>query len=106
MNSFIKSVLFTDPPIIVYQKAADAGLLLTNNNIRAQKQMVFSVTRQVFKLESLPTELRGFGVGLPEILTWTIRECRLHNAAPSNMTFNLKLDGRPLAGTKCKSAFH
>ncbi|XP_048577015.1 uncharacterized protein LOC125556717 [Nematostella vectensis] len=78
-------------------KSTDVGILLTNNEIRAQKQLVFSVTRQLFKVELMP-DVRGYGASLEMILVWAIRECRLHANIPTNIEFNLKLDGRPLAG--------
>ncbi|XP_048588925.1 uncharacterized protein LOC125572454 [Nematostella vectensis] len=79
-------------------KSTDVGILLTNNEIRAQKELVFSVTRQLFKVELMP-DVRGYGASLEMILVWAIRECRLHANIPTNIEFNLKLDGRPLGGT-------
>ena len=76
------------------------GLLLTTNEIRAQKGIVFSVTRKTFQLEPLPNELRGYGISLKMALIWQTRQSRLHQGAsqPGVLEFNLKLDGRPLAG--------
>lgn len=76
------------------------ALLLTANEIRAQKELVFSVTRNLFKLEPLAAELRGYGISLKAALIWQIRQSRLHQEIPESgvLEFNLKLDGRPLAG--------
>ena len=76
------------------------GLLLTTNEIRAQKDLVSSITRNVFKLEPLATELRGYGISLKMVLIWQIRQSRLHQVISQSdvLEFNLKLDGRPLAG--------
>lgn len=76
------------------------ALLLTTNEIRAQKELVFSVTRNLFKLEPLAAELRGYGISLKAALIWQIRQSRLHQEIPESgvLEFNLKLDGRPLAG--------
>ena len=41
------------------KKTADVGLLLTLNEMRAQKELAFSVTRTTFKLEPLVEELRA-----------------------------------------------
>lgn len=52
----------------------------------------------MFGISQLPPELRGYSVSLPMVLVWAIRESRLHQCAPEQMEFNLKLDGRPLGG--------
>ena len=76
------------------------GLLLTMSQIRAQKDLAFSVTRYVFKLEPLAAELRGYGISLKMALIWQIRQSRLHQDISQSdlLEFNLKLDGRPLSG--------
>ena len=76
------------------------ALLLTSNEMRAQKDLVFSITRNLFKLEPLAEELRGYGISLKVALIWQIRQSRLHQNVPESgvLEFNLKLDGRPLAG--------
>ena len=68
--------------------------------MRAQKDLVFSITRNLFKLEPLAEELRGYGISLKVALIWQIRQSRLHQNVPKSgvLEFNLKLDGRPLAG--------
>ena len=74
---------------------------MTNNSIRAQKELVFDVTKTMFSLEAIePQELRGYCVDLKAILSWAIRESRLHQLTGTKKTveFNLKLDGRPLGG--------
>ncbi|KAK3755533.1 hypothetical protein QZH41_019902, partial [Actinostola sp. cb2023] len=76
----------------------DAAILLTNNSIRALKQMVFRVTRGVFSMKILPAELRGYSVSLSMVLVWAVRQSRLHNDVPETVEINIKLDGRPLAG--------
>ena len=45
-------------------------------------------------------ELRGYGISLKMALTWQIRQSRLHQDISQSgvLEFNLKLDGRPLAG--------
>ena len=51
------------------KKTADVGLLLTLNEMRAQKELAFSVTRTTFKLEPLVEELRGYGISLTKSFT-------------------------------------
>ena len=76
----------------VSKKSVDAGLLLTQNEIRAQKDLVFSVTRKVFQVEPLP-DVHGYGVSLKMALVWQIRQTRLHQTTSGTLEFNLKLDG-------------
>ncbi|XP_078380442.1 uncharacterized protein LOC144663391 isoform X2 [Oculina patagonica] len=82
------------------KKSTDVGILLSANNIRAQKDLVSSVTRKVFELEPLVEDLRGHGISLKMALIWQIRQSRLHQdlSKIDVLEFNLKLDGRPLAG--------
>ena len=74
------------------------GLLLTTNEIRAQKDLVFAVTRRTFQLEPLDEAIRGYGISLKMALMWQIRQSRLHQATSEELEFNLKIDGRPLVG--------
>ena len=81
------------------KKTADVGLLLTLNEMRAQKELAFSVTRTTFKLEPLVEELRGYGISLKMAFIWQIQQSRSHQGSLSGiLKFNRKLDGRPLAG--------
>ena len=68
---------FTTYVMFVYylfsKKTADVGLLLTLNEMRAQKELAFSVTRTTFKLEPLVEELRGYGISLKMALIWQIQ---------------------------------
>lgn len=79
-------------------KSSEVGLLLTTNQMRAHKDLAFSVTRNVFKLESLDPELRGYGISPKMALIWQIRHCHFHQDISRSdvLEFNLKLDGRPL----------
>ena len=84
--------------MFILQKAIDVGLLLTTNEIRAQKDLVFAVTRRTFQLEPLDEAIRGYGISLKMALMWQIRQSRLHQATSEELEFNLKIDGRPLVG--------
>lgn len=89
--------------LFIIQKAIDAGLLLTTNEIRAQKDLVFSVTRNIFQLEPLDESIHVCSISLKMAVAWQIRQSRLHQATISKMQeFNLKLDGRPLGGMYTK----
>lgn len=91
--------------LFILQKAIDAGLLLTTNEIRAQKDLVFAVTRRTFQLEPLDQTLRGYGISLKMAWAWQIRQTHLHQACTSEvLELNLKIDGRPLAGTVCSKS--
>ena len=79
------------------QKVIDTGLLLTTNEVRAQKDLVFAVTRRTFQLQPLNEDIRGYGISLKMAVAWQIRQSRLHQATSAVQEFNLKIDGRPLA---------
>lgn len=73
--------------------------MLTTNEIRAQKDLVFAVTRRTTQLEPIDQTKRGYGISLKMALAWQIRQTRLHQARTSEvLEFNLKIDRRPLAG--------
>ena len=63
------------------KKTADVGLLLTLNEMRAQKELAVSVTRTTFKLEPLVEELRGYGISLKMALIWQIQQSRSHQGS-------------------------
>ena len=84
--------------LFIFQKAIDAGLLLTTNEVRAQKDLVFAVTRRTFQLQPLDKDIRGYSISLQMAVAWQIRQSRLHQATSGVQEFNLKIDGRPLAG--------
>ena len=69
--------------------------------IKACKAMVFSTTQSLMKISPLDPGcgITGYSVGLGQAIIWGVREARLHNAANPSMIFNIKLDGRPFAGT-------
>ena len=93
--------------LFLLQKAIDTGLLLTTNEVRAQKDLVFAVTRKTFQLQPLDKDIRGYGISLQMAVAWQIRQSRLHQATSEVQEFNLKIDGRPLAGMyKISTFFH
>ena len=63
--------------------------------------MIFSTCKSLMKIEPLDPQcgITGYSVGLAPAIIWAVREARLHNSATPTMIFNLKLDGRPFAGT-------
>ena len=56
------------------------------------------MTRRLVGLLRLPPGIPGYEVSLANIITWAIREMRLHGFASSEVVFNLKCDGRPFFG--------
>ena len=84
--------------LFILQRAIDTGLLLTTNEVRAQKDFVFAVTRRTFQLQPLNEKIRDYGISLQMAVAWQIRQSRLHQATSAVQEFNLKIDGRPLAG--------
>lgn len=79
-------------------KTSDEAIILVKNNIAALRQGVFSVTRSLMNVSSLPAEVPGFEVNLENVAVWVIREMRLHGSLPEDILFNLKIDGRPFFG--------
>lgn len=74
-------------------------MLLTKNEIRAVKKLVFKVVRTTMHIQKMDTDFNAYGVDLGSVLVWVIREQRLLSEDTSDtMEFNIKLDGRPLGG--------
>ena len=73
-------------------------MLLTKNEIRAVKKLVFSVVRRTMKIQKMKTEFDACSVDLSSVLVWAIREQRLVSSDQDRIEFNIKLDGRPLGG--------
>ena len=69
--------------------------------MKACKAMVLSRTQSVMRITALDPGcgITGYSVDLGQGIIWGIREARLHNTATLSMIFNIKLDGRPFAGT-------
>ena len=78
-------------------------MLLTKNEIKAIKKVVFQAVRKTMKIEKVPdAEFEACDVNLHFVLVWAIREQRLHSCDADNLEFNIKLDGRPLGGLYIK----
>ncbi|KAK3697273.1 hypothetical protein QZH41_000324 [Actinostola sp. cb2023] len=84
------------------KRSTDTPVLLTKNEMKALKSMVFSISRKLFQIERLDSEFDAVGVNLQSVLVWAIREHHLMshgNSADSEVIeFNIKIDGRPLGG--------
>lgn len=86
---------------LALQRSNDAPVLLTKNEIKAVKKLVFTVVRKALKIGRIKeAEFEAYDVDLHAVLVWAIREQRLHSADSEEMEFNIKLDGRPLGGLK------
>ena len=81
------------------QRTSDTAVLLTKNEIRAVKKLVFKVVRTTLSIQKMDTDFHSCGVDLAAVLVWAIREQRLYSSDTDTMEFNIKLDGRPLGGT-------
>ena len=85
--------------IVIYlQRSSDTPVLLTKNEIKAAKKLLFSVVRKTMQVRKLNTDFHACGVDLSSVLVWAIREQHLHSSDTENLEFNIKLDGRPLGG--------
>ena len=73
----------------ILQRSSDTAVLLTKNEIKAVKKMVFLVVRQTLKIKKMNTDFHA----------WAIREQRLVSSDQETMEFNIKLDGCPLGGS-------
>ena len=80
------------------QRSSDAGIILTKNKVKAVKKMVFRISCEAMKIRNLPNPLIGSQVDLALVLTWIIRNLRLHKLDSEEMEVNISLDGRPFWG--------
>ena len=72
-------------------------MLLTKNEIKAVKKIVFTVVRRTLNIAKMKdVEFDACGIDLHSVLVWVIREERLFTCDNEDMEFNIKLDGRPL----------
>ncbi|XP_015769274.1 PREDICTED: uncharacterized protein LOC107347815 [Acropora digitifera] len=81
-------------------KNEDADILLNKNQIKAVRRMVFTVVKKTLGLHDTPKPLKGRQVELQNVLTWLIREQRLHGLDEEEVKINIKLDGRPFWGKR------
>lgn len=87
---------------VYFQRSSDTAVLLTKNEIKAVKKLVFKVVRTTMSIQKMNTDFHSCGVDLASVLVWAIREQRLWSSDTDTMEFNIKLDGHPLGG-KIKS---
>lgn len=72
-------------------------MLLTKNEIKAVKKIVFTVVRRTLNIAKMKdVEFDACGIDLHSVLVWVIREERLFTCDNEDVEFNIKLDGRPL----------
>ena len=72
-------------------------MLLSKNNIKAVKKLVFTVVRKTLKIAKVgEADFDACDVDLSSVLVWAIREQRLHACDTEDKEFNIKLDGRLL----------
>jgi hypothetical protein len=81
------------------QNNTDTPVLLTKNNIKAIRSLIFSIVRKVFDIKkNMDRDFLASCVDLRSVLVWAIREQCLYSDNPQEIEFNIKLDGRPLGG--------
>ena len=81
------------------KRSEDTPVLLSKNNIKAVKKLVFTVVRKTLKIAKVgEADFDACDVDLRSVLVWAIREQRLHSCDTEDKEFNIKLDGRPLGG--------
>lgn len=90
--------MFFNNYIHLVKKSDDTPVLLTKNEIRAIKKLIFSVVRKTLKIDRMNADFDACDVDLSAVLVWAIREQRLFSNDTEDMEFNIKLDGRPLGG--------
>jgi len=61
------------------QRTSDTAVLLTKNEIRAVKKLVFKVVRTTLSIQKMDTDFHSCGVDLAAVLVWAIREQRRPN---------------------------
>ena len=84
---------------IFLKRSEDTPVLLSKNNIKAVKKLVFTVVRRTLKIAKIgEADFDACDVDLSSVLVWAIREQRLHSCDTEDKEFNIKLDGRPLGG--------
>ncbi|XP_031573731.1 uncharacterized protein LOC116307600 [Actinia tenebrosa] len=78
---------------------SDTPILITKNQVKAIKALIFKVVRQTLNVNKMNTSFDACCVDLPTTLVWAIREHRLYASSDqSEIEFNIKIDGRPLGG--------
>jgi len=52
-------------------------LLVSKNQIKAIKALVFKVSKEIYRVRQLDTNFDAYAVDLPMVFTWAIREEQL-----------------------------
>ena len=74
-------------------------MLLTKNEIKAVKRLVFTVIKRTLKISKVKdVDFEACDVDVQSALVWAIREQQLYHCDKEEMEFNIKLDGQPLGG--------
>jgi len=66
--------------------------------------MIFIVVKDSLGICKLPEEkdICGADIDLECVMTWMVREMRLHKSIGESIEVNIKLDGRPFWGKSIK----
>ena len=67
--------------------------------MKALQSMVFEKVREMLEIKSIEDpDIPGFQVSLDPVVSFLVRELRLHGQLKKEIQLNLKLDGRPFYG--------
>ena len=84
---------------IFLQRTRDMPVLLTKNEIKALKKLVFSTVQKTFKIvKGQGCRFYALNVHLNSVLAWAIRKLHLHSCNSEDKEFNIEFNGCPLGG--------
>jgi len=73
--------IYRNTVCLTIQRNTDTPLLLTKNQVKAIKSMVFEVTKEMFHIKKIEVaDFDAWSVDLSMVLVWAIREQRVLSA--------------------------
>ena len=80
------------------KNSSDTPLLMNLNQMKAARQLVFSIVKDCIGINRLSIPIKGYGVNLSAVMELIIREQRLHQMSRPIVQLMIKIDGRPFWG--------
>ena len=68
------------------------------NQIKAARQMIFSIVKNCIGVTRLSIPIKGYGVDMFAVGELIVREQRLHKISDPVLRLMIKIDGRPFWG--------
>ena len=68
------------------------------NQVKAARQMIFSIVRNYIGVTQLSIPIKGYGVDMFAVGELIVREQRLHKISEPVLRLMIKIDGRPFWG--------